>query len=184
MCLKISNVKLSVKIAELSLSDVENICKTKNLDFKRYNNFIVLRLKGITYIIFKARLLKNSDKSDTRNQHVNITVSDLAKIDESIQKLMVILEQNADLIVSKKIDNITASGCLGKSIDIQKFLSIAEDISKNVSYNPERFPSLFISHGRCKILLFKNGKLVILASRSIKEAEEAFLWISSRCAFI
>ena len=91
MCLKISNVKLSVKIAELSLSDVENICKTKNLDFKRYNNFIVLRLKGITYIIFKARLLKNSDKSDTLNQHVNITVSDLAKIDESIQKLMVIL---------------------------------------------------------------------------------------------
>ena len=178
----ISKVKISVKISKINLNLIKQICEDKNIKSSMYNNFIVVRSSNnFTFVIFKQKVFKNCDNGIIR-QHVNITVNSVKKIDESID----FLKSKLNCIVNSeyKIDNITATASLYKKINPKKFLEVTSHISEKIKFNPELFPSIFISHKNRKILLFRSGKLNILGGKSVEEVHISYLWISKLCADI
>ena len=184
MCFIISNVKLSAKIPEKSLDTIKIKCQENDIVFSVYNNFIVFRLSSFTYIIFKKKLLKNCDKSTEVTQHVNITTKSLEKIPDAINNLKRILEYKTDVNIDFKIDNITATASLVKKINFDTFLEKNRDITEKISFNPEKFPSVFISHKNRKILLFRSGTFNILGGKSLEELNETYSWIFTKCVNI
>ena len=118
MCIHVSNAKLSAKIPEISLDEIRKKCVEQNIKYVMYNNFIVVRTSDFTYIIFKKRLLKNSDKSLKLKQHANITVRNIEEIDNAINLLRKILQYDESIEIPFKIDNLTGTASLGKPIDL------------------------------------------------------------------
>ena len=184
MHLLISNIKLSAKIPEKPLNEIKDRCRENQIQFSTYNNFIVFRSSSFTFTVFKKKLLKNCDKNTVIKQHVNITVNSLEKIPEAIESLKKILGYNKNINVHFQIDNLTATASLDKKINVDLFLENTKDIADQVSFNPEKFPAIFIKHKNRKILLFRSGVLNILGSKSTKELDETYSWICTKCASI
>ena len=177
MSVSISNVKLSLKIPNISLCYINDICKLRNIEYSQYNNFTVLRCNPYTYTIFKVSLLKKCEKNFS---HVNIITPLLDCVNDAIKKLLQLVNQE-DFNFMFKIDNLTCSGKHPKRIDVSKFMTVNHDITHNISYNKEKFPAIFIVHKNRTILLFRSGSIIILASKSLEQAEESFKWIIQRC---
>ena len=133
-------------------------------------------------IVFKKSLLKNCDEVSNIKQHSNITVNNIDKIQESITVLKEILLINECIYVPYKIDNLTATASVGKQIDVQSFLNKTRRLSCKISYNPEKFPAIFIKHRNGKILLFRSGIINILGCKSSEELNEIYSWIHTVCA--
>ena len=83
-----------------------------------------------------------------------------------------------------KIDNITATASLEKKINFDTFLEKNRDITEKISFNPEKFPSVFISHKNRKILLIRSGTFNILGGKSLEELNETYSWIFTKCVNI
>lgn len=184
MSLLISNTKLSAKIPDRSLLEIEENCIQQKIDYSTYNNYIVFRSSNFTYTIFKKKSLKNCDKTSDSKQHANITVRNSSKIEEAIILLKKILQYDKDVNIPFKIDNLTATAALGKSVNVNDFLQSTRNISDKISFNPEKFPAIFIRHKNGTILLFRSGILNILGCKSTEELNETFSWIRSICANI
>ena len=75
--IRITNVKVSCKVQEISLDDLKKICVENKIDYKYFNNFVVFRTKEFTYTIFKKRSasesLKECKKREEQKCHCNIT---------------------------------------------------------------------------------------------------------------
>lgn len=69
-----------------------------------------------------------------------------------------------------KIVNMVASADLSVEIDIDKLAKTSE----NVEYEPEQFPGAIIryTNPRTTVLLFRNGRIVIVGSKSQEEIRE------------
>ena len=180
MCFVISNVKLSAKIPEKSLDVIKIKCEENEIDFSVYKNFIVFRLLGFTYILFKKKSLKNCEKNNEVKQHVNITTKSLEKIPDAIENLKRILDYKTDVNIEFQIDNLTATASLDKKVNFDAFLENNKDITEKISFNPEKFPSIFISHQNRKILLFRSGVFNILGGKSLEEINETYSWICAK----
>ncbi|MEM0356168.1 MAG: hypothetical protein QXD03_01230 [Candidatus Anstonellales archaeon] len=72
-----------------------------------------------------------------------------------------------------KIVNMVASADLSVEIDIDKFARTSE----NVEYEPEQFPGAIIryTNPRTTVLLFRNGRIVIVGSKSQNDIKETIV---------
>jgi TATA-box binding protein (TBP) (component of TFIID and TFIIIB) len=170
MSVELTNIKVSIKCNQESLDSVENNIKEKNLTYKRYNNFIVLR-SDFVYTIFR--------QSKNKNNHINITkIKKYENISKAVENL-----KNFNLNVideTLKIDNITGSLNLGKEVYIQDIISSVKSnsFSKNIiiSYNNEKFPGLFLKVKDKDIkvgtiIVFYSGKVIFVGCKSSEDLE-------------
>jgi TATA-box binding protein (TBP) (component of TFIID and TFIIIB) len=147
----IRNIKISVKCELFSLDNVIKRLHESKITFKYHFNFITLSNK-FNYTIFK---------SGKESNHINITkIKDFKDIDNAINELNTIYHFN---ILSIKIDNIIATGVLKKTIDLQTIID--EKKFKQVNYNSEVFPGLFIKFKIGTAIIFHTGKFVVVGCK-------------------
>ena len=167
--LTISNVKLSCKI-RLSVAPRISFNTDKDSAVKHYDNFEVIKSK-YTYIIFTR------PSGGTKNVfHVNITkIPDLNHVSRALEELSKIIDEDFT-IESKRLENLTCTHRAPISINLrQLFLnSFNPNITSggvlNVRYSPEKFPGMFIKLKQCTVLLFANGRSVIIGASSEEDA--------------
>lgn len=156
MLYKITNIKISVKTSFICLNTVVGKINDKN--FKRYNNFVVLR-DNYTYVIFKS---SNGDSN-----HVNITkiktFGEITLAVEHLLKLFSLIE------IKRQVDNITVSTSLNRKINLNLLPIFKDCIS--VSYNSEKFPGAFIKFDIGTIILFHTGKCIFIGIKKEKDIE-------------
>ncbi len=156
---KISNIKLSCKLQEISLHTVENICKTYNINTKQYNNFIVIKT-FYTFIIFK--------KGNKTTNHLNITkIPNLSEIFFALIYIQNLLETK---ILTYVIDNITATYQI-KNVNFDETLNNLKNSTCNIQYNNDVFPGIFIKLKTGTGILFHSGKIVLIGCKSIYHLE-------------
>lgn len=69
-----------------------------------------------------------------------------------------------------KIDNITANLNIGRKINLMEIRRKYE----NSSYNPERFPALFLKTETATGIIFYNGKVNIVGCKSLHQLEKSW----------
>ena len=164
--LAINNVKLSCKIRLLQDNDIS--FNTDNCLVKYYTNFCVIKSK-FTFIIFTKK------KEQDYTFHANITkISNLYNVTEAIEKLSDIIKEK-HVIEKVNIENLTGFYHAPQSINLRKVLNNFnvknDDNVISLRYRPEKFPGMFISLKNCTVLLFSNGKLVVIGASNEKDAK-------------
>ena len=157
----ITNIKVSLKVNLLCLSSVQNILKRKNISYSRYTNFLVIRYT-FTYIIFKT--------GKQNNNHINVTkIKNEAEIKTSISVLQDLLSAENILVQKVNVDNITASLNLQKPINLLQLPQHFQ--TSSISYNPEKFPGLFVKFNVGTAIIFHTGKCILIGTKTIADIE-------------
>jgi len=146
---KISNIKISLKIEEIGLNTVKKILKKKNIFFFEKNNYLILK-DIYVYVFFKSKSV---------SKHVNVTkINNIEKIKSAISFLKETLNEINVKIISETIDNITATLNYQKEINLK---NLANDLSlfKNIKFNQEKFPGLFLKTKYATLIIFHTGKI-------------------------
>lgn len=165
----VANVKVSLKTSKIFLDNVCNFAEEKEIFFKNYKNFIVVKTE-FTYIIFKS-------KDEQFESHVNITkIPSINKIPLAIDIITSLKQCTA---ISYKIDNIIATTNLKKRINLA--IISRSECFENIKYNNEKFPGVFLKFKIGTVILFHSGKLVIVGCKNIENIE---CLISKICAHI
>ena len=165
--LSINNVKLSCKLRLLQNDDVS--FNTDNCLIKHYPNFCVIKSK-FTYIIFTKK------KKQANTFHVNITkIPNLFYVQEAITKLTKIIKEKHK-IENEKIENLTCFYYKPQTINLRHVLNNF-NMHTNINiialrYRPEKFPGMFITLKNCTVLLFSNGKLVVIGASNEADAKD------------
>ena len=187
--IRVSNVKLSVKIPDTSIQTLIDLCVKENFEHKAYGNFVVLKVPSVssnnslyTFTVFKRSMLKQCDENAAK-QHVNATKVLLNEIDDCIKTLRWILDCGEACVLDYQIDNLTATCSLGRKINIEKFIERNPMIQNKITFNVEKFPACFITFKGAKVVLFRSGIFNVLACKSFEEIKEAFSWISEITAY-
>ena len=182
MSLTIHNFKLSFKIPCIEL---EILAKAFPGDKKVYRNYFVVSDKNYSFTFFKHCSQKNS-----KNQHLNVTsIKRIEDIPDVVNHLCAKINISPQEI-SYKIDNVSAKVQLNKSLDIEKFQFLNQDLK--IQYNIEKFPGLFIKKNlqndinakAATFILFNSGKINIVGARSLEIVEQSAQWITERCALM
>jgi TATA-box binding protein (TBP) (component of TFIID and TFIIIB) len=156
---QITNIKLSLKLQSVSLDSVENICEKKNIYFKTYPNFIVIKTK-YTYILFK--------ENNQNINHLNVTkIPCFLDIEDSIE-LFATLMNRSIFTKQQTIDNITANLSLNKNINLSHFASLYKN-DYFITYKNETFSGLCIRFLSGTALLFHTGSVVIIGCKNTKD---------------
>ena len=168
--LTINNVKLSCKIQLLEDNDIS--FNTDNCLVKYYPNFCVIKSK-FTFIIFTKK------KEQDYTFHVNITkIANLHYVTEAIAKLSDIVKEK-HAIEHVKIENLTCFYHAPQTINLRQVLDDFKNYSNSnvisLRYRPEKFPGMFITLKQCTVLLFSNGKLVVIGASNEKDAKSG-IW--------
>ena len=170
--LAINNVKLSCKIRLLQDDDIS--FNTDNCLVKYYTNFCVIKSK-FTFIIFTKK------KGPDHTFHANITkISNLYFVREAIEKLSDIIKEK-HVTEKVNIENLTGFYHAPQSINLRHVLNnFNVNNNSNVislRYRPEKFPGMFISLKNCTVLLFSNGKLVVIGASNEEDAKRGILLV-------
>ena len=170
--LSINNVKLSCKLR--LLQDDKISFNTDNCLIKYYPNFCVIKSK-FTYIIFT----KKREKASTF--HINITkIPNLLYVQEAIIKLSEIIKEK-HFIENEKIENLTCFYYKPQTINLRQILNNFNLFGNTniitLRYRPEKFPGMFINLKNCTVLLFSNGKLVVIGASNEADAKSGILQI-------
>jgi TATA-box binding protein (TBP) (component of TFIID and TFIIIB) len=153
MSYKIANVKVSIKTLSLSLDIVFNCLTLKGLKCKNYTNFLVIKNK-FTYIIFKT--------NNKNENHINITkIPSLSHVKEALETIKTLTHC---FITSSKIDNIIATTNAHRKLNLEKIVS--EKKFKQIKYNNEKFPGLFLKFTNGTAIIFHSGKIVLVGCKS------------------
>lgn len=152
----ITNVKVSLKTSPIVL---DNVSVEKSVFIKRYKNFIVIKQK-YTYIIFKTN-------KQTRENHINITkIPSIYEVSNAVEHLKSII----DFVVKNSfVDNIIAIANVDKQLNLINICN--SGIFKQLKYNNEKFPGLFIKFDTGTVILFHSGKVVIVGCKTINDIE-------------
>ena len=170
--LSINNVKLSCKLRLVQDANVS--FNTDNCLIKYYPNFCVIKSK-FTYIIFTKK------KKPAHTFHVNITkIPNLFYVQEAITKLKEIIKEK-HAIENEKIENLTCFYYKPQTINLRQILNNFNLIDNTniiaLRYRPEKFPGMFINFKNCTVLLFSNGKLVVIGASNETDAKSGILQI-------
>ena len=170
--LTINNVKISCKIQLLQDDSIS--FNTDNFVIKYYPNFCVIKSK-FTYIIFTKKKEKNN------TFHVNITkIPNLQYVTEAIENLTNIIKEK-HTITNESIENLTCFYHAPLKINLKQVYNnyTCFDNTNIVAlrYNPEKFPGMFINLKNCTVLLFSNGKLVVIGASKETEAKNGVLHV-------
>lgn len=157
----ITNIKVSLKSKRLCLNSVQKILNEKNIPFSKYTNFLVIRYH-YTYILFKTG--KNN------NNHINITkIKHFEKIDNAVKIITDVLKSCGFCEIYRKIDNITASININKTVNLLTLVNKFK--SEKISYNPEKFPGIFIKFFKGTIIVFHTGRCIIIGTKTTSDIE-------------
>ena len=133
---KVSAVKVSAKIPDTNLDDVEKFCEQNLIKTKRFNREHLIVYDTFTFVFFKKSSNTLSD------QHCNITKLQSTNVTRAIEDLAWIINSEPKLIFHS-IDNITATGNLEKKISLDDFIDANSDLHDYITYNPERVRTFF-----------------------------------------
>lgn len=151
----ITNVKISVKIQAKPLDIVQKVLEAKNILCKTHNNFLVAKSE-YTFIIFKSKF------GDGANNHINITkIPNLSFIPHVILLTETLLECRT---FQHRIDNISATSNSPQRLNLVKL--VEKKKFKNIKYNNQTFPGLFLSFNTGTAILFHSGKINIVGCKS------------------
>ena len=179
--IKISAMKISAKIPDTDLREVEKFCNKFNISCKWFNrHHLVVYHQLFTYTFFKRC---ETGRLSWHDQHVNITRVEPQNVEESIEELAWLIDNKSDKIFHS-IDNITASGRLCEKLDLIEFIKCNTHYQDFIDYNPERFTGLFVRGQYGKAILFSNGKVVYIGCKDKTQLEKLHKLILELCAAI
>jgi len=157
----VRNIKVSVKVKALILNNALTHLQDNNIVLKNFGNFISFKANNYTFILFK--------KGQNTDTHINITqIPTFSDINYALNCIVTLIKCE---IISYTIDNIIATSDLGKFISLPKI--VEERKFKQLKYNSEIFPGLFIKFKKGTIIIFHSGKTVIVGCKNI----ESIRWI-------
>ena len=170
--LAVNNVKVSCKLRLLQNNEIS--FNTDNCTIKYYPNFCVIKSK-FTYIIFTKK------KEQANNFHVNITkIPKLFYVQEAMSKLTEIINEK-HVVENEKVENLTCYYYKPQTINLRHVLNnFNMHGNTNITalrYRPEKFPGMFINLKNCTVLLFSNGKLVVIGASNEVDAKNGILQI-------
>ena len=186
----LSNFKLSTKLESISIHHIEQLCLNKDIEHKKFSNFICFKIyrkrkidrkdptkkDHFSYSIWKKAEVfrdKNSNDNDSNECHCNISKVEENDIAKSIRKLLRFLTKT-----DYNIDNITATIKTGHKINLRKFAKI-DRYKEDISYNPESFPGLTIRKNKLTYTIFTTGSINIVGGKSRKQILKGIPWIKS-----
>ena len=192
---KISNIKISTSLKSISPTKLKSLCEDEDVEYKEHSNFIIFKLIdenpcddcakktencAHTYTIFKP------NSKSQKKVHVNICGIKENQIDESIKKLRKFLDQNFLEYhlerIPYKIDTITGTAKLGHKIILRKFLEKNQNEAGNkVKYNPEAFPSVFLTRDNITYAIFSTGSINIIGAKSREDIESKIDYVIEKC---
>mgnify|MGYP003519299646 CR=1 FL=1 len=167
----IYNVKISF---EVNLNDIDKIFKicndiNNNMKISYFKNFITITNRFIFFIHEKLDQTKKNGKSYSKC--INITkIKNIENMKIAISHFCEMFDISEGSITNIKINNMTASGCLGKRIKLNYFYSNNILLKSNkfitIKYNISIFPGMFCKTKYGTILLFQSGKYSIVGVKS------------------
>ena len=179
--IKISNIKVSVKIKTISARALKNLCDESNVKYKDVGNFIIFKLTDeknqfkYTYSIFGPRS-KKQDKI-----HTNICGLKEGQIEKSIKRLQIFLNYPHEN-TSYEVNTVTATTKLGHNINLRHFLeSNLIDSANEIKFNPEAFPALYLTRDKITYSIFSTGSVNIVGAKSREAIESKIEYISQKC---
>lgn len=87
---------------------------------------------------------------------------------------------NTKIIVTNvRIAMINSDFCIRKNVNLHRFQCDIEDRNIDCGYDPDTYPGLKVKYKGVSIFIFSTGSVVITGSKSLKELQDAFLFIST-----
>ena len=159
----INNYKISFrapkdKVCKFIATTKENIC--------RYHNFVVLR-KHFVYIIFH------------QSGFINVTkLKNLDEVRQAVCDFHIWIDWQQQQPHSFTVDNITASGRLGKAIPLLRLKRHFTTSQIRVTFKPELFAGLSIKYNtfelRGTIILFETGSYTIVGVKTCADVQKVY----------
>lgn len=148
-----NNFKISMKFEPFeSLSAIYVELELEDFQCKIHSNFIVAKSTYV-YTIFVSG-------------HVNITgIKNAKEVEISAHNLCKIFNVNPPKPLYR-LDNISASACLKKKINLRRLLSLPPANSE-VTFNVEIFPGLYCRLSKCTIIIFSSGNIIIVGAKNM-----------------
>jgi len=150
--MEIRNIKISVKLEEISLDSACRLLEKEKLSYKSYPSYITFK-RQYNFVLYKT--------SKNKTNHLNATgLKGMCDVDSCLKEIFDLLNKN---VILHKIDNITATYNLSKLLCI-------DELSKKIEcakYNAERFPGMFVKCADGCAIIFHSGKVVLLGCKNI-----------------
>ena len=153
----IQNVVASVTMEQkFNLIDIHKIVPNSEYNPKKFPGLVyrVKRPKSSTLIFSTGKMVCTGTKSEKQ------AISAVHRVVKDLKKYGIVITSKPEIT----IQNIVASGDLGKPVDLE----LAADILDNVMYEPEQFPGLIVRRKDPKVvcLVFSTGKGVCTGAKS------------------
>ena len=179
--IKISNIKIGVKIKTISARALKNLCEESNVKYKDVGNFIIFQLTDeknefkYTYSIFGPRSKKQA------KVHTNICGLKEGQIEKSIKRLEIFLNHPHEN-TSYEVNTVTGTVKLGHKINLRHFLqSNLLDSANEIKFIPEAFPALYLTRDKITYSIFSTGSVNIVGAKSREAIESNIEYIKQKC---
>ena len=179
--IKISNIKIGVKIKTISARALKNLCEKSNVKYKDVGNFIIFQLSDeknkfkYTYSIFGPKYKKQE------KIHTNICGLKEGQIEKSIKRLQNFLNYPHENI-SYEVNTVTGTIKLGHKINLRHFLeSNLLDSANEIKFIPEAFPALYLKRDKITYSIFSTGSVNIVGAKSREAIESNIEYLSKIC---
>jgi len=150
-----------------------NFTQTSNC--KKHGNFFVYKDHTFCLTIFK---LKHSED----RYHINASK---LKTKSDIQKVLLFVKEYFSHSIkeeSVKVDNITAKGDFGHSLNLFQICE-RKPIDSVINYHPAIFPGLYLKHKKGTVGLFTSGKYTIVGCKNSEDIYKCYYntkkWLDS-----
>ena len=108
--------------------------------------------------------------------HVNITkIPNFEHIDRAFIELTGLIKEK--YVVEKiRVENVTCTHHAPFIINLKQLFyrlkATAHPDIRNLTYSPEKFPGMFLKLKPCTVLLFSNGKIVVIGASNEEDAKK------------
>lgn len=161
--MQIRNIKLSVKLDRCPLDIAIEKLVAKKVNFKNYGNFISFT-RTFSFVLFKP----------SKNNQTHVNVTKVPQFKKHIKKSLNVIEKlMSRKVISFTVDNIIATTDLDKKVNLEKITRER----KNVIYNSERFPGLFIKFTQGTSIVYHSGKIVIVGCKTVQRLKKIEKWL-------
>lgn len=122
---------------------------------------LIVRTGRVAYLVFRT------------GRVVVVGCRSLKEVEDSVRRLAKVVSSVVSGVSQKlvvQVQNVVVTADLGRELDLEE---LSERLSNSV-YMPEEFPGLIYrpGAGRPSALVFGSGRVVVVGSTSVEEAEE------------
>lgn len=133
------------------------------------NMYLIKKYKDISVCIIRKKLQEFHKEKEI--VHVNVTgVKEIRQISAKIIFLYYNIFPSLCQIKSFKVDSLSYNFKYKKAIDFQKLKN-----APCISHNFEKFPAIFYRMGNGTSLIFRNGNILIVGCKNMKDLLECKL---------